>query len=209
MIDPASIELADFLATWYGPPARNAEDLPDSCNWLPTPLKKWHMLTSRWDKRINFTTKMLAPERIRLAGDGTAIFMIDSTGDWRWCFDPVNPDTVFEAGLHEPWEKMTERMSQFLVHGTVREAVYGAGFGMHALSVPDDILRAIIAPMEQVGFDEWNWPEPGYRILMGEGTLAIVAESVPGQPGWDVEIGAFEPSALSKFEDVSGVDWRR
>ncbi|MFJ1932737.1 hypothetical protein ACIOGZ_08690 [Kitasatospora sp. NPDC088160] len=209
MIDPADIDLADFLAACYGPPSRSAVGLPDSCDWLPAPLREWHVLASRWEKRINFMTKMIAPERIRLAGDGNAVFMIDSTGDWRWCFDPANPDSVFEAGLHEPWEKMPERMSQFLVHATIREAVYGATFGTHALSVTEDVLREILAPMREVGFGEWNWPEPGYRIFMGEGFVAMVAKSVPGQPGWDVEVGAFESSTLSGLEDIPGVDWRR
>ncbi|MFE6765512.1 hypothetical protein [Streptomyces sp. NPDC057689] len=208
MIDPKTIDLPDFLVTWYGAPSRSATPLPDSCDWLPDPLKEWHTLTSRWEKRLTFTTKMIPPERIRIAEDGKAIFMVDATADWRWCIDPDDPGGVFDAERYDPWDRNPEQLTEFLVHNTVREVVYGATARVRALAVPEETLTEILAPMEEVAFGAWEWPAPGYRIFMGGATLAETVKADSG-PGWDVEVVASEFDRLSYLEGISGVRWRR
>lgn len=207
MIDPKNIDLTDFLVTWYGPPVRNLTPLPDSCDWLPSPLKEWHTLITRWDARITYTTSMIAPTEIHISDDGKAIFMVDATCDWRWCFDPNNPDTVFDAEFYDPWEKNPEELADFLVHNTVREVVYGATAKMQAFDVPGETLTQILAPMKEVAFGAWRWPTPGYRIFMGDDSLAEIIKDEHG-PGWYVEIVAPEYGPLSRLENISGVNWR-
>ncbi|MGW0436219.1 hypothetical protein ACWDV4_27180 [Micromonospora sp. NPDC003197] len=208
MIDPKRINLTDFLATWYDAPSRNATPLPGSCDWLPNPLKEWHTLTSRWETRLTFTTTMISPERIRIAEDGKAIFMVDATGDWRWCIDPDDPEGVFDAERYEPWDRNPEQLEEFLIHNTVREAVYGAAARIRALAVPERILEEALAPMEEVAFGAWKWPAPGYRIFMGNAALAETVKADSGS-GWDVEVVASEFGQLSHLEEISGVHWRR
>jgi len=208
MIDPREIELPEFLLTWYGAPGRRAAPLPTSCDWLPYPLKEWHTLASQWVNRLTFTTSMIAPERIRIAEDGKAIFMVDSTGDWRWCIDPDDPESVFDAERYEPWERTPERLAEFLVHNTVRETVYGASARIRSLAVPEEVLTEILAPMEEISFAAWQWPAPGYQLYMGGGALAETIRSDSGR-GWDVEVVAPEFGQLSRLEEISGIHWRR
>lgn len=205
MFNPKKIDLTEFLVTWYGAPSRSATPLPSSCNWLPNPLKEWHTLTSRWETRLTFTTSMIPPERIRIAEDGKAIFMVDATGDWRWCFDPDDPNRVFDAERYKPWNKNSEQLAELLVHNTVRDVVYGAAARIRALAVSEEILTEILAPMEEVAFGTWEWPAPGYRIFMGD---AALAETVKADSGWDVEVVAPEFGQLSRLEGISGAHWR-
>lgn len=207
VIDPKSIDLTEFLATWYGAPRQSAKSLPDSCHWLPKPLKEWHELTMRWDRRITYSTSMIPPERINIADDGKAIFMVDATGDWRWCIDPNDPDGVFDAELYEPWERNSEGLADFLVHHTVREVVCGAAARVRALSVADDKLAEILASLEEVAFGAWKWPAPGYRIFLGGTALAEIVKGGSGS-GWDVEVVSPDVESLSRFEEISGVHWR-
>lgn len=207
MIDPKSIDLTDFLVAWYGAPSESATSLPDSCDWLPEPLKEWHELTMRWDRRITYTTSMIPPERISVADDGKAIFMVDATGDWRWCIDPNDPESVFDAERYDPWERNPERLAEFLVHHTVREVVCGAAARMRALAVDDETLAKILAPLEEVAFGAWKWPAPGYRFFLGGTVLAEIIKAGSGS-GWDVEVVSPEAGHLSRLEEISGVHWR-
>ncbi|MFI0962788.1 hypothetical protein ACH4S8_15505 [Streptomyces sp. NPDC021080] len=207
MIDPKNIDLPNFLATWYGAPSKSGTPLPDSCDWLPEPLKEWHTLTRRWDVRLTYTTSMIPPERIRIAEDGKAIFMIDSTGDWRWCIDPNDSDSVFDAELYAPWERNSERLTDFLVHNIVREVVCGANARMRALAVSDEALAEVLAPLEEVEFGTWKWPAPGYRIFMGDETLAEIIKADSGT-GWDVDVVSPKFDRLSRLEKISGARWR-
>ncbi|MEU0238627.1 hypothetical protein ABZ234_13150 [Nocardiopsis sp. NPDC006198] len=206
MIDPGTIDLAEFLHTWYGAPSRRAAPLPDSCDWLPGPLKDWHTLARRWDTRLTHTTSMIPPEKI-LPTDGKAVFMVDSTADWRWCIDPDEPDSVFDAEEYDPVERNPERLADFLVHNTVREAAFGAAARTWAPAVPDEALPEILSPMEEVAFGAWKWPVPGCRIFLGDGALAEIVEVDPDS-GWEVHVAAPGFASLSRLENISGAHWR-
>ncbi|GAA0977902.1 hypothetical protein Q7689_01180 [Nocardiopsis tropica] len=207
MIDPKTIDLTDLLATWYGAPVRSATPLPDSCIWLPESLKDWHALARRWDTRINHMTSMISPEQIRTTG-GKAIFMVDATGDWRWCIDPNEPDSVFDAELYEPWERSTEQLPEFLVHNTVKEFIYGASAKMWTLNAPGEAVKEILSPLEEVAFGAWNWPAPGCRIFMGGDTLAQISPT-HHKDFWEVDVATPNFADLSPFEKISGVDWQK
>jgi len=207
VIDPKNIDLPNFLATWYGAPSKSTTPLPDSCDWLPKPLKEWHTLARQWDTRLTYTTSMIPPEQIRITEDGKAIFMVDSTGDWRWCIDPNDSDGVFDAERYDPLERNPERLADFLVHNTAREVVYGATARMRALAVSDETLTNVLAPLEEVAFGAWKWPAPGYRFFMGDTTLAEIIKADSGT-GWDVEVVSPKFDLLSRLEKISGAHWR-
>jgi hypothetical protein len=207
VIEPVNIDLGEFLATWYGPAAKDPTPLPDSCAWLPRPLREWHVLAARWDVPLESVTTMIPPERIE-AADGRAVFMVDATGDWRWCFDPEDPDGVYDAELHEPWERNPERLEEFLVHRAVSEVLHGAPATLRAFDVPDEALRDVLGPLEEAAFGAWRWPTPGYRTFMGDQVVVQIVRS-GGEPRWYVQAAAPEPGRLSGLGDIAGVDWRR
>ncbi|MBA9007273.1 hypothetical protein [Thermomonospora cellulosilytica] len=208
MIEPADIDLVGFLTIWYGPPTRDAKPLPNSCNWLPRPLQEWHVLTSRWDAQITHVTSMIPPEQIEVADDGMATFMVDATGDWHWSFNPEDPNSVFNAELHQPWERNPEQLPEFLVHSTVREVFFGAPARMQAFAVSDENLAQIIDTLEEVAFGAWQLPAQDDRIFMGDNVLVEAIPS-PHEPDWYVAAAAPNFSHLSNLEKVAGVDWRK
>ena len=207
MIEPTSIDLMEFLTTWYGPPGKDPTPLPNSCDWLPRPLREWHVLASRWDMPLTSVTWMIPPEQIKI-DDGKAIFMEDATGDWRWSFDPDDPDSVFEAELYEHWQPVPERLPVFLVHSAVKQVFYTATARMRAFAVPTKVLMEILAPLQEVAFGAWRWPGPGERIFMGDNVLVEVVPS-EYEPEWFVAAAAPEFNRLSGLENIAGVHWRR
>ncbi|HVL19227.1 MAG TPA: hypothetical protein VM387_14580 [Gemmatimonadales bacterium] len=207
MIDPRSIDLADLLVTWYGAPSRDERPLPASCDWLPEPLKKWHTFAARWDVQLTSTTVMISPEKVHVADDGMATFMVDATGDWRWCVDPAEPDLVFDAERYEPWERSSETLSELLVHNTVREVVYGARAGKRAVAASDEVLSEVLATMDEISFGPWRWPVPGFRTFMGSMTIAEAIET-SASSGWDVDVVAPTLERLSHLDRLPGVHWR-
>ncbi|WP_158844603.1 hypothetical protein [Streptomyces sp. NRRL WC-3742] len=205
MIDPTHIDLPQFLATWFGPPAAEAKPLPESCNWLPASLRDWHALISRWDEELAFTTRMTPPERIAVE-DGKAVFMSDCGGEWCWSFDPAMPGSVFNAEIYEPWEQDSETMSEFLVHRTIMEVLSGASTRMRASMVSDEHMEYILDSAEEVAFGAWSWPVPGYRTFMRGDVLMQIIRCDDG-PGWDVDIAAPEVGMLSRFREMVDVKW--
>lgn len=165
------------------------------------------MLTSQWEVPLTFTTSMIPPDKICTAEDGKAIFMVDATGDWRWCIAPDDPNSVFDAERYEAWDKNSEQLADFLLHNTVREVVYGATAKIRAIAVPKEVLKEILAPFEEIAFGAWKWPTPGYRIFMGDAMIAETVESESGI-GWEVEIVAPRLSQLSRFQGISRVKWQ-
>lgn len=208
MLDPDDIDLTAFLTSWYGPPNRVAVPIPLRNAWLPGPLKDWHELASKWEASLTYTTSMVEPDNIKPTKDGKCIFMVDSTGDWRWSFATNAPDTVFDAEQYEPWEKNPETLSEFLLHNSVREAVYGAKARLRAISVPDDALAGILSSVQEVSFGSWTWPGPGYRTFMSDDLIIEICQHEDGS-GWELEIGARNPLVLSAFENIEDLDWRR
>ncbi|MEU0939902.1 hypothetical protein [Embleya sp. NPDC005971] len=208
MIDPADIDLAEFLTTWHGPPTKCAITIPSSFDWLPSSLRGWHSITSQWDARLTFMTNMVSLERIKVADDGMAIFMLDPTGDWRWCFDPAEPDTVLGAEEYEVWKRIPEPFAEFLVHCAVKDVFYGTGATMRAFAVQEEALSEILRPLEEIAFAEWQWPSPGYRNFMGENLLVEIVRSKLGT-GWQVKTAATDFDRLSVFENTAEVHWRK
>ncbi|MEU8712444.1 hypothetical protein [Streptomyces sp. NPDC048663] len=207
MIDPKDINLPTFLADWYDAPTRDRTPLLDVYDWLPAPLREWHELATQWDRRLTYTTSMIPPEKIRLSEDGKAIFMIDSTGDWRWCIDLNDTSGVFDAEEYEPWERGPEQLGDFLIHCTVREVIYGAAAKLRAIAVSDETLEKIIDPLEEIAFGAWKWPAPGYRYFLGNATLAEIIRAESGD-GWNVEVVSPKLNLLQQFKEIPDARWR-
>ncbi|RBQ20019.1 hypothetical protein DP939_09310 [Spongiactinospora rosea] len=207
MIEPQSIELTDFLVTWHGAPSISAAPLPASCDWLPEPLKDWHILSKQWDRELTHTTWMVWPEDIRIGDDGKAVFMMDTTADWCWCIDPNDPDAVFDAEQYDPLKRNPEQLTVFLIHNTVREALHGTSPRMWAFDISSEILSEILSPMEEIAFGAWNWPEPGYRTFTDGAMLAEIARPDSGS-GWFVAVAASQVETLSRLTEISEAHWR-
>ncbi|MFE1231787.1 hypothetical protein [Streptomyces sp. NPDC059442] len=213
MIDPADIELSEFLTRWHGAPLSSEQPLPAEASWLPAPLREWHALALQWKKLRSGANRMSEPSRIQV-DLGRAVFMTDATGDWIWAFDSENPDLVYEGSPGATLERVPERLPEFLVHLTVTETITVSESSRIGDQVPNEELPGILSPMQEVGFGEWQWPRSGYRTYMSDSLIASVGPAVDPISPWlnrdgysSVRIAGVTPSALGYLDAVSTVEW--
>jgi hypothetical protein len=213
MIDPASIDLYSFLADWHGSPASPPSALPAEYDWLPNPLKDWYSLSARWNSRVTTLKRMLTPEQITQS-DGKVVFMKDPTGDWLWAFDAEDKTTVYDAELHEQWERTAECLSEFLIHNALNETVYGASNWRECAQVEVGLLSDVLAPMKKVSFGGWRWPRPGGNIFKSKALLAEVGPAMNPNVPWEdrpgyaeVRVAAVESTHLAYLDEMASIKW--
>jgi hypothetical protein len=212
MIDPSSIELSNFLTTWYGPPNRQVVTMPEQYKNLPSPLQNWHALAARWTVPLVRNKKLLSPEEM-ITKNGKIIFMADP-GDAIWGFDPENPATVYEGRLYGDWIQLRESLTDFLIHNAVNEAAYNAPYTKSCECVNNDHLAQILAPMTEVAFEGWYWPRTGHRIFASESLIADVGPAMEDVEPWgnkpgfsEVQVGAIAASSLEYLVAIPGTEW--
>jgi hypothetical protein len=212
MIDPSSIELHQFLTAWYGPPLNQGVAISREYLDLPEPLQGWHALEARWPQPLVRNKKLLTPGEMAISG-GKVVFMTDP-GDALWGFDPISPETVYEGRLYGDWKRLTENLTEFLVHNAINEAASNAPHTKSCESVKNEHIPQIIAPLTEVDFGEWYWPRPGHRLFMSEKVIADVGPAMEDHEPWgdkpgysEVQVGAVNASALTYLEDVPDTEW--
>ncbi|WP_405687736.1 hypothetical protein [Streptomyces sp. NBC_00057] len=216
MINPASINLADFLANWYGSPDLPPDPLPAEYDWLPTPLKEWHRLSSQWDRPLARHNRMIPLERIKLV-NRKAIFLEEESQEWRSAFDSENPDIVYEGEIGEEWKRSAETLSETIKHHAVQEITTTARFQQYCSELRIDRLTHVLAPLEQVGFGGWRWHDnPNCRIFMNETIVATIDpfENIRypqfNKPGYaTARVASNDLRDLSYLDEIQEIEWRK
>ncbi|MFF8632383.1 hypothetical protein [Streptomyces werraensis] len=212
MIQLSSINLAEFVSTWYGPPDRPG-NRASGCEHLPDELRDWHNLAATYSTRLLGIKKFLAPSDIRLHS-GKLVFLVDPS-DAIWGFDPDDPKSVYEGRLYGSWRKLSESFSEFLVHTAIGEAAHNAPHTRYCGAVNNSTAMDILAPMTEVAIGVWNWPDVDHRLFMGQGIIAEVGPAIyNGAPlgnrgGFsEFQVGAVTSAALDYLEDIPGTEWQ-
>jgi hypothetical protein len=202
--------LPRFLTRWYGPPDR---DSAPSDGDAPPPLRAWFDLTSRWSKPITTQNQVLREPRMT---DGKLVFWVENQSAWVWATDPTGADPPVydrdnvEGGL---WQPTGARLSTFLVHVAVFEAVMGAAYGASACWVSPATLAKILAPLRRLPMPEWYWPAGGHWLYAADGLLAFAGPNPePGETAKtagmrEVWVAGHEPECLAYLKEVEEVDW--
>ncbi|MFJ3235822.1 hypothetical protein [Streptomyces sp. NPDC086787] len=207
-----SVNMTQFLTSWYGSPDASPSRLPGSYAWLPEPLKDWHELSSQWTRPLMTLRRMKEPNEIAV-GDDKAIFMTDA-GDEVWAFDPDSPMDVYEGWLYEGWGKCAEGLPEFLIHNALNEAAYNAISRRACDEVEEGILSEILAPMTEISFRGWRVPRAGHRVFMGDALIADVGPALQNHAPWglrsgyvQVQIGSKGPDPMAYLDKLPGLDW--
>ena len=184
-VEPDSLER--FLTRWYGPP--DGEPVPASAA-LPRPLREWFEVTSRWSTPLTTQNRV---EREPWTDSGKLVFWVENQGVWLWATTPDGDDPpVFDRENEDgsPWLRTGERLSTFLLHVAVFEAVMGAVHGASAGWVPRDRLPEILAPLEPLPMPDWRWPPGAHRLYAADGLLALAGPNLePGEAAEEAEWG--------------------
>ncbi|MGV4982551.1 hypothetical protein ACVB8X_05015 [Streptomyces sp. NRAIS4] len=212
MITPSSIELSQFLTTWYGPPDRPGAPAAKEYQQLPEPLRAWHSLAAQWSIQLVRNKKLLTSDEV-IIKDGKSVFMTDP-GDTIWAFDPESPTSVYEGRLHGDWVRLPESLTEFLIHNAMNEAADNAPYTKSCESVKDEHIAKIVEPMSEVAFGGWLWPRPGHRIFVSESLIADIGPAMEDRAPWgnkpgysEVQVGATTLSALSYLDELGEIDW--
>ncbi|MER6299828.1 hypothetical protein ABT247_09665 [Kitasatospora sp. NPDC001539] len=212
MIDPADINLAEFLVNWFGQPDP-VEHIEVDRAWLPDPLREWYGLADRWEQLRATGFRVYDPRQIRV-NEGKAEFASDSTGDWFWAFDAADPNAVYETELRGEWDLVPETLSEFLVHLTLAATADSADCSRLCSQVPNDVLPEILSTLDQVDFGGWKWPRPGHLTFMSETLIADIAPAMDFKAPWrtrdgfsTVSVSATTPQALEHLDEISSVKW--
>ncbi|MBR7839421.1 hypothetical protein KDL01_39545 [Actinospica durhamensis] len=214
VIDPATVDLPDFLGRWCGRPDAAPRRLGAEFQWLPRPLVDWLELDSQWTRRVERVKNLYQPERIVASGKAVT-FMTDPTGDWFWSFDLDDPDIVYERELYGGWPEVGERMPEFLLHHALSEAVLGGGAYWWADRFPRQLLDHLLTPLDRVGFGGWEWPPQAHTdIYLGDGLLVEVTHLTGEQAAasrrradeLEVCVAATDPKLLNYLDGLQ-VQW--
>jgi len=187
-----------FLTRWYGEPGGLAVPAP---RHLPSVLREWHELNSRWSG-VTVHNHPIDPE----IEDGKLVFWVENQGGWEWATDSAGDDPpVYDRETSEnpgPWVHTGEKLSEFLLHATVFEAVWGAQNAVCANALTLERVNEISDGLIEMPLPSWRWPEVGIRILVGPEVLLELT------PVGDVTVAARTSEALSPFTDMPGITWR-
>ncbi|MGW5800727.1 hypothetical protein ACWFQ7_25315 [Streptomyces bacillaris] len=201
--------LLRFLQRWYGPPKKLGAILEESPG-IPKELVEWHEIAAQWSGVIT-SHNYAIPLPELAAEDGKIPFWVENQGTWVWAFDPNGDDhSVYERDpSDEPtsWKRTGERLSEFLIHATVLEAILGAPERKVAQEVQADWLWSQEGGRE-FSLPSWSWPARDSRILSGENWLALVYPSDAPEAGHDITLAATVPEDLAWAECVPGIKWR-
>ncbi|KAK1183179.1 hypothetical protein B7755_036640 [Streptomyces sp. NBS 14/10] len=201
--------LLRFLRRWYGAPKTPNVRLQESPE-APRELVEWHQVSAQWSGVIT-SHNYAIPLPELTAEDGKIPFWIENQGTWLWAFDPNGEDHhVYErepSGEPNPWKRTGERLSEFLVHATVLEAILGAPATKVAQEVQVDWLWSQEGSCESP-FPAWNWPARDSCILSGTNWLALIHPSDNLEAGHDIMLAAISAEDLAWAENAPGIKWR-
>ncbi|CAM5580351.1 hypothetical protein STENM36S_08545 [Streptomyces tendae] len=165
-------------------------------------------------KGLDVVKALVTPSDIHSDGH-VAVFMEDH-GYHEWAFGINSPDKVFERESGNPWEELSEPLSEFLIHNAIHEAAYASDFWRSCTQVPDSKLPEILAPMQMISFKDWTWPRPKQRIFMGDGLLANIGPAMEDHSPWsnragyvEVQAGATDPAHLEYLDSIPEIQWTR
>ncbi|GLY67237.1 hypothetical protein [Amycolatopsis taiwanensis] len=201
--------LLRFLNKWYGAPKSPSVRLTD-VSAAPRELVEWHEISAQWHGAITSHNYAITLTELK-AEDGKIPFWVENQGNWVWAFDPNDEaHLVYERGPSDeqpPWTPTCERLSHFLIHATVLEAILGAP----AMKVAQRISGEWLDPQEEnreFPLPPWNWPARGSRILLGKNWLALVHPSDDPKAGHDVILAAITPEDFAWTENTPEIKWR-
>jgi hypothetical protein len=149
-------------------------------------LGEWWAYEDAWETSLTSQNRVLLPADV-YRDAGHSVFYVENQAVWLWAYDDGSEPDVFDRE-NEPgiqWERVGERLSTFLHHVAVFEAVLGAEFTLAANDVEGGVVREVLRQLSPSPFIDWRWPGPLSNVREGEGCL--VFSCVNDRPGSDVD----------------------
>ena len=205
VIDPKSLDLEAFLASWFGSRDDVSEIVESDLELLPDGLRKWFDLISRWEIPLEGAKTLFLPSEMA-EEDGKYIFMADH-GGWAWAFDPDIPQTIYEAKDDEPWRPFLGGWSDVFFYHAFTEAIEAAPVVKWCADISESDLRRVLQPFGEIAFADSKWPAPVWRWYATEGLIADAGPKKGPRGRFAITVGAKSREMLELLDLPSGIDW--
>jgi hypothetical protein len=205
MSDHVAGDLSDFLQWWYGPATRpfQLREVPT----VPAPLCAWYAAEEAWDRRLATQNEILRPSEL-VSEDGQTLFYVENQGVWHWAYSSGADPEVFDRE-NEPrvqWSPTGARLSEFLIHASMFEAIFASRTGASAIDIDRRHYDRVVGSLRPVSMTPWNWPGPDSRLFVSDRLLAL--GSVNDRPGTPITVDSlYEVFVAAKSnEDLAYLD---
>jgi hypothetical protein len=202
-------DVAEFLRAWHGPSAREPVQASTAG---PLALREWWAYENAWETPLIRQNRVLRPSDIYQEA-GLSVFYVENQAVWLWAHGDGSDPPVYarENDSGSQWEPVGERLSTFLHHMAVFEAILGE-FTLAANDVGGKVAATVRSTLVPSPFIDWCWPGPRSNVQEGEGCLVFTC--VNERPGSDVDedspwvlyVAGRTAQALSLF-DTFGIAW--
>jgi len=174
LVEVTDDSLCRFLTWWYGEPDLSPVKVAGG-GAVPTVLADWSALVSQWSRPLVTFNRPVDLEEIEVV-DGMACFWDENQGCWQWAYEVGEDDPwVFEQqGPDDPWLPTDERLSDFLLHAMVDEAIFNTSECWTAGKVASTRVPEIVDGLTRLPFASWRWSSPGATYYAGEDHLVLV-----------------------------------
>jgi hypothetical protein len=178
---------------------------------MPSPLRAWFATTSAWSRLDVSQNHVLDTAIIE---DGKLLVWVENQGVWEWGVDPDGDDPDVYDRENEPgtaWQRTGVRLSTFLIHVAVFEAIFNARHGASTATVSRRRCQDILAPLRPIPHAIWRWPTRGSHLLAGDGVLALAGpwdyHEDPEASDWEVFLAARDHSTIEYLADLPDIEW--
>ncbi|WP_159053973.1 hypothetical protein [Streptomyces sp. AS58] len=206
VIDPKSIDLEEFLTSWFGPKGDSVGTFESNLATLSAGLREWFDLISLWKIPLKGVKTLLLPSDMT-EEDGKYIFMGDH-GGWAWAFDPNVPQAVYEAKDDEPWRSLRAKWAEVFVYHVFTEAIQAAPVVTWCADISESDLGAVIGQFDEISFADSKWPGPGWRWYATDGLIADAGPKRAAHGRFAVTIGAKSREFVERLDLPSKAEWR-
>lgn len=203
--------VTEFLQSWYGPP--NRDTVPPRGH-EPLALREWWSYEAAWNVALARQNSVLPPRDI-YRDAGHSVFYVENQAVWLWAYGEGNDPDVYDRE-NEPgtqWTRVEERLSTFLHHAAVFEAVLGAErLTLAANDAEGSVVRGVLENLSSSPFIDWRWPGPRSNVWEGDDCLVFACvndrpwSAVDDASPWTLFVAGKTARALSAF-DSFGIGW--
>jgi hypothetical protein len=178
MSDPTDVtaDLKAFLTWWYGPPAVQPVVMKARA---PYSLRHWYACAGAWSQPLTYQNFVRPLEEL-VTEDGATVFYDENQAVCAWGYGAGGDAEVHyrENYPRGTWQQVGERLSTFLRHVAVFEAVFSGRASRSLGDAPQVLISHCLAQFQLAPFIAWQWPSPDTRLYIGESMVALSGPNV-------------------------------